>query len=781
MRRLAGGERVTNFDTVRMRRDGRLIHVSLSISPMVDEAGTIIGASTIARDVTEQRQAERLYRISQERLRFTLRAARVGTWDWNLETGEVIWSDNLEEIHGRLPGTFGGSIESVMEDLHPDDRPAVEQAVRRSLEDDERYDVEYRVLRHDGSEGWLQGRGQVTRDWNGRPVSMSGMCQDITDRKRAQQELQQELAERRRAEEDLKRLNDTLEERVASRTNLLRMLNHVATAANAATDGDAVFQICLDQVCSYTGWELGHVYLYDDVRSELTPLGVWRLDEQARFQGFRDATLAAPIGLDDPLLGQAFRQGRPIWLANSEPAAAFQRWDVAAKAGLKSAMAIPVLAGDRAAAVLEFHSTDAVQPDDDLLDAMRQVAAQLGRVVERSQVRRLEEKMRHAQKLESLGVLAGGIAHDFNNLLTAVLGYTELALRQTPADSPLQELLGQVRTAALQAAELCNQMLAYSGQGRFVVEPVDLSKLLRDMGNLLSVSISKKAHVEFDLAVDLADDLARVQGDPAQLRQIVMNLMTNASDALEDKPGTITVRTGAAQLRGAHPSDLLAAENLPAGDYVFLEIADTGCGMDEETCAKMFDPFFTTKFTGRGLGMAAVLGIVRGHGGLIRVQSEPGQGTVIRVYFPGSSAVPKQQVIRAHPDRSFAWRRHILIVDDDPSVLRVTTLLLESFGFRVSQANNGHEAVEAIRRRPHEFAMVLLDLTMPEMSGHEALSEIRAIRSDLPVLLASGYREQDAVHRVPGERPTAFIQKPFEFDVLMAKMRQVLDGAAGKS
>ena len=242
----------------------------------------------------------------------------------------------------------------------------------------------------------------------------------------------------------------------------------------------------------------------------------------------------------------------------------------------------------------------------------------------------LQAQVLHAQKLESLGVLAGGIAHDFNNLLTAILGNADLALMDLPADSPVRQSLAEIGKAARRASELSNQMLAYSGRGRFIVGPINLSDLVREMGELLGVSISKKAIVEYDLAPNLSATIA----DAAQLRQVVINLITNASEALGEQEGTITLRTRAVQVEQKQLAEAYLSEGASGGRYVSLEVSDTGCGMDEATKARIFDPFFTTKFAGRGLGLAAVLGIVRGHQGAIKVDSTPGVGTTFTVLFP---------------------------------------------------------------------------------------------------------------------------------------------------
>ena len=375
---------------------------------------------------------------------------------------------------------------------------------------------------------------------------------------------------------------------------------------------------------------------------------------------------------------------------------------------------------------------------------------------------RLEAQLRHTQKLEGLGVLAGGIAHDFNNLLAGILGNAGLALMKLPEDSPARNSVLKIEDTAQRAAVLTNQMLAYSGKGTFVVEPLDLSKLAQDMGHLLGAAISKKAVLKYDCA----PGLPLVEGDAAQLHQIIINLITNASDSLGDHAGTITLRTSVVNADRAYLSESYLDDDLSEGVYVCLEVSDTGCGMDAETQIRLFDPFFSTKFAGRGLGLAAVLGIVRGHKGAIKVYSEPGQGTTFKVLFPvtvrGDRAAAKGPFAKPGQELA-AWRGSgtILVADDEESVRTVAEETLQQHGLTVLQAVDGREAVDMFMAHAEEISAVLLDLTMPVMSGEEAFARIREVRPDARIILSSGYTEQDAVGRFSGEKPTAFIQKPY--------------------
>jgi signal transduction histidine kinase/CheY-like chemotaxis protein len=381
----------------------------------------------------------------------------------------------------------------------------------------------------------------------------------------------------------------------------------------------------------------------------------------------------------------------------------------------------------------------------------------------------LQRSMLHAQKLESLGVLAGGIAHDFNNLLAGIMGYADLALLGLPDGEPAREDIEVIRKTVRRAADLTRQMLAYSGKGKFLVEAVDLSRVVEESKKILAMSVSKKATVTYNLAADLP----AVQADAAQMCQVLMNLVINASEALGERGGTIAVSTSATGRDAADRARMAIGEDLPEGLYVCLEVADTGSGMSKETQQRIFDPFFTTKFTGRGLGLAALDGIVRGHKGAIRLSSELGVGTTFRVFFPASGALiaaPAREPAAASERASGM----VLVVDDEELVRTLARRMLESAGLSVLTAGGWREAVRLLGEHPDQVGCVLLDLTMPDLDGAETLRELRRIRADLPVVLSSGCNEEAATEQFAGTEPAGFVQKPYELEVLLAQVRRAL-------
>jgi PAS domain S-box-containing protein len=388
--------------------------------------------------------------------------------------------------------------------------------------------------------------------------------------------------------------------------------------------------------------------------------------------------------------------------------------------------------------------------------------------------RNLEQQMLHSQKLESLGVLAGGIAHDFNNLLTSILGNADLARTEMSPLAPSRASLEGIEVAARRAADLCRQLLAYSGHGRFLIQPLSLQELVEEMGHLLSVSISKKVVLKYHFPMGSP----AVEGDATQLRQVVMNLIVNASEAIGERSGIVSVTVGLAHCDAGYLKGCYGADGMQPGDYVYLEVADTGCGMDKATMERIFDPFFSTKFTGRGLGLAAVLGIVRGHRGAIKVYSEPGRGSSFKLLLPASersASQPKSRLEIRIPTRDSGT---ILLADDEETIRNLGRRMLQRAGFDVVVASDGREAIEKFAGHKDAIDLVILDLTMPSLDGEACFRELRQLMPAVRVILSSGYNEQDIVNRFAGKGLAGFVQKPYTAEELLSKVREAL-GKAG--
>jgi PAS domain S-box-containing protein len=380
--------------------------------------------------------------------------------------------------------------------------------------------------------------------------------------------------------------------------------------------------------------------------------------------------------------------------------------------------------------------------------------------------RRQEAQTQHTQKLESLGVLAGGIAHDFSNLLVGIIGNADLADGLLSEPLRAHERINDIITAGHRASDLCRQLLAYAGKGQFVVAPTDMEQIVRDISQLLSVSISKKTSLDFQFA----KDLPAINADVNQLRQLIMNLITNASESFGEKPGVITITTGLTQTGKADLEVAFASQDAIAGQYVYVEVSDTGCGMDEDTQKKIFDPFFTTKFTGRGLGMAAVLGIVHSHKGFIQLKSAVGKGTTISVHFPITLEKPALAPSVSRQKEEWKGEGTVLFVDDEEMVREVGREMFEKLGYSVVLAADGRKGLDFFEKHAADLKYVVLDLTMPQMDGVEVLSEIRSVRDDLPVILISGYDQQEIGNMVSNYNNISFLQKPFRYDDLVTAL-----------
>jgi two-component system, cell cycle sensor histidine kinase and response regulator CckA len=389
-----------------------------------------------------------------------------------------------------------------------------------------------------------------------------------------------------------------------------------------------------------------------------------------------------------------------------------------------------------------------------------------------------EEALQQAQKLESIGVLAGGIAHDFNNLLTGIMGNAGLARRalNTGKAEQAASLLGDVLSASQRAADLTRQLLAYAGKGRFIIAPVDLCKLVTEVSSLIRASISKK----ISLVIDVPDDCPLVEADKAQLQQLVMNLVINGGEAIGDEPGTLTVRVRTEHFTERRERPRSEGFPIVTGEYVRIDVTDTGAGMDPETRNRIFEPFFTTKFLGRGLGLSAALGIVRGHRGAISVRSEPGRGTTFTVLLP----VPRDARVsdrvsgRFSVETGFQGAGIILVADDEEGIRALVSNVLGEAGYTVELAEDGQQAVERLRDLGDDVRLILLDLTMPELGGAEAATELRRMHPNTPIVAMSGYGDIEVLQRFSEAGVDEFLPKPFTPEELAAKVRDVLSPVA---
>ncbi len=412
--------------------------------------------------------------------------------------------------------------------------------------------------------------------------------------------------------------------------------------------------------------------------------------------------------------------------------------------------------------VCNWYNTPLQTPEGGLLG----VTSMVEDVTER---KRSEEALRMSQKLESLGVLAGGIAHDFNNLLTAIQGHAELALRRITPEHPVFDNLKRIEATVHRAGDLARQMLSYSGRAKFTAKPLDLNGVVRDMAELLKVSIPKKVQ----LATSLQADLPLVVGDETQIQQVLMNLVTNGAEAIGERPGTVEVRTSLVSLGTGDLEGLALKDGMTPGRFLCMEVQDDGCGIPHDTLPRIFDPFYSTKFTGRGLGLSAVAGILQGHRGGLGVESQEGRPTVFRVYLPASE-LPRETGEEVAPPAVEPVIGTVLVVDDEGIVRDLAVMALKPMGYEVLTAQDGQEAVEVYQSRPGRISVVLMDMTMPRMDGLEAFRLIRQMDPRARVILSSGYSEQEAYSTARELNPEGFLQKPYRIQELLQKIHEAV-------
>jgi PAS domain S-box-containing protein len=662
------------FERKMMRKDGTTFPAEASVVKLADGR-----AQGTVRDITERRRAEEALRASEERLRLAQQVARVGTFEWNFQTGAIHWTRELEEMYGLGAGSFDGTQETWRKLIHPDDRPDAEQLVREALANGG-IEAEWRVLWPDSTVRWLSGKASIFKDDFGNAQRMIGMNIDITARKHAEAAL-------RESEERFRTLADSAPVMiwVAGTDKVLNFFNKTWLDFVGRT---------MDQELN-NGWT-------DGVHPD---------DLNRAFTSYSSAFDAR----------ETFHIEARLRRADGE-----YRWVLCT--------GVPRFAPDGI------------------------FAGYIGSDIDITDLKRAQEEALSRQKLESLGLLAGGIAHDFNNLLGSILTTSELVLTELPGGSPAVSGVQAIKSVADRGAGIVRQMMSYAGQENLAFEAVDVGKLVDEMIRLLKVSISKGA----TLRVELSENLPTVQANAAQLRQVLMNLVINASEALGEKEGVISVT-------------LAKVHSDADRDRIRLEVGDTGCGMTEETQAKMFDPFFSTKFAGRGLGLAAVQGIVRSHGGALSVESAPGHGSRIEILLPCASEparAPGAAPETARSGNSVSLTGTVLLVEDEEMLRRAVSRMLRKKGLHVIEAGDGKSAVDLFRATASSVDVVLLDMTLPGMSGREVLGEMRGVRPDLQVIVTSAYSKDHVLESMSTEQSWLYIRKPYQFGDLMELLRK---------
>ncbi len=704
--------------------------------PVREPDGAMIWHGVII-DVTDRRRVDRELQDQTRLLQETGNLAKVGGWEIDLVTGAGRWTPEVACIHDMDSGVQPNAELSLR--CYPGAaRARLEAAVHAAIARGEPYDLELPFVSATGRHKWVR---TICRPMmvGGKVVRVSGAIQDITDRKRA--ELRAEVL-------------------------------HATTRALAeAPDLAAAARTILRVLCEKLGWDLGELWLPDRVSRRLRHAARWT---RLALDGteFAERTGVLEFAAGEGLPGTVLQAGELVWMPEVTSSPLFQRAAEGRKLGLRGAMGIPILNRGETTAVILLFSTDSREPDAEMRTTLASAGAQLGQSIER---RKLENQVLQSQKLEAIGTLAGGIAHDFNNVLSAITGFASIAHMDTADRPAVRECIDDILTAARRATDLVRQILAFSRIQEGTRKAIQLRHIVDEARKLLRASIPSS--IEFQASLNPATPV--VLADPTQVHQVIMNLATNAAHAMQGTTGRLDFLLEPAQVSEVFAS---AHPGLRAGLYARLSVADTGHGMNAETLGRIFDPFFTTKAPGEGtgLGLSVVHGIMQRHDGAIVVQSQPGAGTRFDLYFPAHEAgepLPE-------PDRSPFPRGRgelILCVDDEEPLLRVMKRMLEMVGYAVETSTSPARALETFSADPARYAVAVVDLTMPQMLGTELGRQLRSVRSDLPVILMTGFSGTLTRQKVREFGFAELLIKPISLQQIAAVLATVLQKPSGES
>jgi len=777
--------------------------------------------------------------VDRVRQQLILEATTEGFWDWDLKEDRAYLSPRYCELIGYSPGDMVFNAEFLRMIVHPDDRQHVFQTIQELFQGPlQGRNIEYRIVSKNGTVRWVEARGRiVAHDERGRPSRMVGSIVDISDRKRMEQELR--LSEERfrslvestsdciweidaqgcftylspkfrdntgyppeafigktpfdlMFDEEREQLHGEFMAVVAEKKPFSFLRHH-----NRRRDGSlVVVEVSGVPLFGPEGQYLGmrgitrditerklvEERLYESRRQSEHLANILNLSSQPFAVGYPDGR----IGLFNPaferLTGYTRDELRSIdWARTLTP----PEWRMVERRNLSELdrTGRPVRYekeyirkdGSRVPVELLVHLAPDADGKPEYYYAFLTDLTERKRAAEEKLA--LERQTLQALKLESLGIMAGGVAHDYNNLLQTIMGNMELVRKNLPPDSEPEKLIDSALVAGKRAAHLTGLLLNYVGSGLISRMKLDLNGIIRESSDMLAIAATQDVSLEQLLSAELPPIMA----DEAQLQQVVLHLVANAAESIGKRPGFIRIATGSIDCDQTALAASLIDAKPELGRFVFLDVSDNGCGMGEETVSRLFDPFYTTKCIGRGLGMSAVMGIVRKHGGAIFVKSKPGSGTTVRVLFPVSGTAPSARAQKtAIPPPETADLREpslsglALVVDDEKLVLKVCAKMVKLCGFTVITACDGIDAVNKFRERADEITVVLMDISMPNMDGVATMGEIYKIRPDARVILASGFSEEELDRRLTGQPPAGFVRKPFSMGALEAEMKRVM-------
>ena len=681
------------------RKDGSVGHHIFSAHPVV-HVGKVVGFEWFIIDISERHKTEEALRRTRNMLARTEYITHTGSWEWEIATGAVSWSEELFRIHQLNPADGAPSLAEQAKLYHPEDMTELKRVVDIAFNKGTPYELELRAIRRDGATRNCLARGFAERDSEGMIVRLFGSLQDITESK----------------------LSD---EKISEKEENLRFFFEYAPASLAMFD------------CNMCYLQVSQRWMNDYGLGSRNMIGL------SHYEVFPEIPEQWKEAHQRGLAGEVLRKDDDRFVRD-DGSVQWVNWELR-----------PWYKGDGTIGGIVIFSEDIT-----------------ARKKSEEEKHTLELQFQQTQKLESLGVLAGGIAHDFNNILAIIMGYSGL----TKMDSDTaEENMPHIEKAVERAAALCRQMLAYAGKAELAISPVNMRMVVDEMVTMLKATLPQNAEINTDLSIEIPF----VNGDAGQIRQIIMNLITNASEAIGKEQGKIRVSLATTTVIAGQADRDYNGKSITPGEYVCLEVTDNGCGMDEETKWRIFEPFYTTKFPGRGLGMSAVLGIINSHDGALQLQSHPGQGTTIKVYLPVQKRVSAgdeniRVVVPSAPWRGIGT---ILLVEDEDQVRLIAKALLENIGFTVLEAVNGKEALELYQRNATDITLVMTDMGMPVMDGCELFYELKKLNPALPIIISSGYGDAEVSFRIGTDNIAGLVSKPYCADQLREVLKEVLKKA----
>lgn len=721
------------------RKDGNWIWIHDRVISTYKKGG-VMYADGVFTDITERKMEAELLKKSESLLAESQQITHIGSLELDVVKNELCGTDEAYRVFGLIPQNNPCSYKTFLNCVHPEDRRFVDESVHDTLRNKKPLDIEHRILLKDETERIIHTRGVASFNDAGMPVRMVGTVHDITERKRAVEEI--------------------------------NLLLTITKSIAEAEDCNAALDIVVRKVCEATGWIYGEAWCLSPDGKRLKCCLTWHSSSE-NLEEFSKKTkeFTFPPGIGMP--GRVWSSKKPEWRKDATIDGDFPRANITKESGLKAAMGIPVIAKDKVIAVLCFFVRRQRNEDERLIGLVSSVATQLGVAIERKRMQeekeKLEKQLYHSQSLASLGNLAGGVAHNFNNLLMVVMGYASLLDADMKKDDPLREYVHNILNSSQIAANLTQDLLTFSRKKPVSLHLINLNEILREFGDILSKLIGE----DIKLRIILPDKECIVKADSDQMKHVLMNLATNARDAMPTG-GELCLCLDVMEMDETFIKSHGYGE---VGKYVLISVADIGVGMDEDTRLRIFEPFFTTKEVGRGtgLGLAIVYGIIKEHDGYIDVSSEPGKGAAFTIYLPLIDSVAEQikQEIPATLPKCYTGT--ILLAEDESAVRKLVKTVFERSGYKVIEARDGEDALDKFAKNKDVINLLVFDLIMPKKNGKEAYDVIREMRPDMKALFISSYSEDVISKTGICKEGLSFIQKPISATELLKKAREVMD------